>query len=94
MGTLYIQPGSPRGNHYVESFNGKPRDELPNGKIFYTLPEARVLIEQWRQHYNRLRAHSALDYRPPAPQALEVNPPGFIPLQLAVAQGLTHGAVR
>jgi transposase InsO family protein len=92
--TLYIQPGSPWENGYVESFNGKLRDELLNGEIFYTLQEAKVLIEQWRQHYNRFRPHSALDYRPPAPEAIEINPPGFIPLHLAAAQGLTQGAVQ
>lgn len=79
---------------YVESFNGKLRDELPNGEIFYTLQEAKVLIEQWRQHYNRFRPHSALDYRPPAPEAIEISPPGFIPLHLRAAQGLTHGVVQ
>jgi hypothetical protein len=69
------------------------RDELLNGEIFYTLQEAKVLIEQWRQHYNRFRPHSALDYRPPAPEAIEINPPGFFPLHLAAAQGLTQGPV-
>ncbi len=92
--TLYIQPGSPWENGYVESFNGKLRDELLNGEIFYTLQEAKILIEQWRQHYNRFRPHSALDYRPPAPEAIEISPPGFIPLHLAAAQGLTQGAVQ
>ena len=92
--TLYIQPGSPWENGYVESFNGKLQDELLNGEIFYTLQEAKVLIEQWRQHYNRFRPHSALDYRPPAPEAIEISPPGFLPLHLAVAQGLTQGVVQ
>jgi putative transposase len=68
--TLYIQPGSPWENGYCESFNGKLRNELLNGEIFYTLREAQVLIEQWRQHYNRVRPHSALGYRPPAPEAI------------------------
>ncbi len=67
--TLYIEPGSPWENGYVESFNGKLRDELLNGEIFYTLAEAKVLIERWRQHYNKVRPHSALGYRPPAPEA-------------------------
>ena len=67
--TLYIAPGSPWGNGYCESFNGKLRNELLNGEIFYTLREAQVLIEQWRQHYNRVRPHSALGYRLPAPEA-------------------------
>jgi len=65
--TLYIEPGSPWENDYVESFNGKLRDELLNGEIFYTLTEAKVLIERWREHYNTVRPHSALGYQPPAP---------------------------
>jgi putative transposase len=67
--TLFIEPGSPWENGYIESFNGKLRDELLNGEIFYTLTEARVLIEMWRRHYNRVRPHSSLGYRPPAPEA-------------------------
>jgi transposase InsO family protein len=67
--TLFIEPGSPWENGYVESFNGKLRDELLNGEIFYTLREAKVLIERWREHYNTWRPHSALGYRPPAPEA-------------------------
>ena len=66
--TLYIEPGSPWENGYCESFNGKLRDELLNGEIFYSLKEARVVIAQWRKHYNTLRPHSSLGYRPPAPQ--------------------------
>ncbi len=73
-GTLYIEPGSPWENGYCESFNGKLRDECLNGEIFYTLQEAKVLIEQWRRHYNRVRPHSALGYRPPAPEAMEIPP--------------------
>jgi len=68
--TLFIAPGSPWENGYVESFNGKLRDELLNGELFYTLREAKVLIERWRQHYNTVRPHSALGYRPPAPEAI------------------------
>jgi putative transposase len=68
--TLYIEPGSPWENGYNESFNGKLRDELLNGEIFYTLREAQVMIERWRQHYNTIRPHSALGYRPPAPEAI------------------------
>jgi len=67
--TLYIEPGSPWENGYCESFNGKLRDELLNGEIFYSLKEAQVVIEQWRKHYNTVRPHSSLGYRPPAPQA-------------------------
>ena len=65
---LYIEPGSPWENGYCESFNGKLRDELLNGEIFYSLKEAQIVIEQWRKHYNTVRPHSALNYRPPAPQ--------------------------
>ena len=68
--TLFIEPGSPWENGYNESFNGKLRDELLNGEIFYTLREAKVLIEQWRRHYNTIRPHSSLGYRPPAPEAI------------------------
>lgn len=64
--TLFIEPGSPWENGYVESFNGKLRDELLNGEIFYTLREAKVLIDRWRRHYNTVRPHSSLGYRPPA----------------------------
>jgi transposase InsO family protein len=68
--TLYIEPGSPWENGYNESFNGKLRDELLNGEIFYTLLEARVLIQRWRHHYNTRRPNSALGYRPPAPDTI------------------------
>jgi putative transposase len=65
--TLYIEPGSPWENGYNESFNGRLRDELLNGEVFYTLKEAQVIIEKWRHHYNHIRPHSSLGYRPPAP---------------------------
>ena len=68
--TLFIEPGSPWENGYIESFNGKLRDELLNGEIFTTLTEARVLIERWRMQYNQVRPHSSLSYRPPAPEAI------------------------
>jgi len=68
--TLFIEPGSPWENGYNESFNGKLRDELLNGEIFYTLKEAQVLIERWRRYYNHVRPHSSLGYRPPAPEAI------------------------
>ena len=68
--TLYIEPGSPWENGCCESFNGTLRDELLNGEIFYSLKEAKVVIEQWRRHYNTVRPHSSLGYRPPAPQTL------------------------
>ena len=68
--SLYIEPGSPWENGYCESFNGKLRDECLNGEIFYSLREAKVVIEQWRIHYNTRRPHSALGYRPPAPATI------------------------
>ena len=68
--TLFIEPGSPWENGYIESFNGKMRDELLSREIFTTLQEAKVLIEQWRREYNQVRPHSALGYRPPAPEAV------------------------
>jgi putative transposase len=69
--TLLIEPGSPWENGYIESFNGKFRDELLDGEIFDTLLEAKVLIERWRVEYNTIRPHSALGYRPPAPETLQ-----------------------
>jgi transposase InsO family protein len=72
--TLFIEPGSPWENGYIESFNGKLRDELLNGEIFYTLLEAQVLVEQWRRHYNTVRPHSSLGYKPPAPEAVQPPP--------------------
>lgn len=78
--TLFIEPGSPWENGYNESFNGKLRDELLNGEIFYTLKEAKVVIESWRRHYNTVRPHSSLNYRPPAPQTVKPIPiqPRFV----------------
>ena len=82
---LFIEPGSPWENGYIESFNGKFRDELLNGEIFTTLWEAKVLIEQWRREYNEVRPHSALGYKPPAPGAkkpyLETNSATFSVVQ-------------
>ena len=71
--TAYIEPGSP-----WESFNAKLRDELPDGEIFYSLAEAKIVIENWRCHYNAKRPHSSPGYRPPAPQVLQgpASPPG------------------
>jgi len=68
--TLYIEPGSPWENGYIESFNGKLRDELLDREVFYTLLKVRVLTERYRRTYNRIRPHSSLGYRPPAPEAL------------------------
>ena len=83
VGPLFIEKGSPWENGYIESFNGKMRDELLDGESFYTLKEAQVLIEDWRRHYNTQRPHSSLNYRPPAPEAILVPP---LP---AMASGLT-----
>ncbi|TFG60397.1 MAG: transposase, partial [Deltaproteobacteria bacterium] len=70
LADLFIEPGSPWENGYIESFIGKLRDELLNREIFYTLKEARILIGQWRRHYNGVRPHSSLGYRPPAPETI------------------------
>jgi putative transposase len=69
--TLSIEPRSPWGNGYLESFNGKLRDELLNVEIFDTLFEAQVLVERWRKQYETVRPHSSLGYRPPAPEAIQ-----------------------
>jgi len=68
--TLFIEPGSPWENGYVESFNGRMRDELLNVELFDTLLEAKVIVGQWVNHYNKVRPHSALGQRPPAPEAM------------------------
>ncbi len=68
--TAFIEPGSPWENGYCESFNARLRDELLNGEIFYTLKEAQIVIEQWRRHYNTIRPHSALRWKPPAPKTI------------------------
>ncbi len=89
--TLFIEPGSPWENGYVESFNGKLRDEVLRGETFYTLKEAKVLIERWRVHYNTIRPHSALGYRPPAPEtsAAPAAGPDSAPLRPARQRGGT-----
>ena len=79
VGPLFIEPGSPWENGYVESFIGRLRDELLNGEIFDTLLEARVVIESWRREYNQFRPHSSLGYRPPAPEAFG---PGILTLKV------------
>jgi transposase InsO family protein len=68
--TAYIEPGSPWENGYCESFNARFRDELLNGELFYSLKEAQILIEEWPIHYNTVRPHSSLGYRPPAPESI------------------------
>ncbi len=77
VGTLYIEPGSPWENGYGESFNGKLRDELLAREVFDTLLEAKVLVERWRRHYNTVRPHSSLGYRPPAPEAIRPRQQGW-----------------
>ena len=72
--TLYIEPGSPWENGYNESFNGTLGEEVLKREIFYSLEEAKMLIEQWRREYNTIRPHSSLRYRPPAPEALRPDP--------------------
>ena len=66
--TAYIAPGSPWENGFIESFNARLRDELLNGEIFYSLKEAKIVIESWRRHYNTVRPHGSLGYKPPAPE--------------------------
>ena len=68
--TAYIEPRSSWENGYCESFNARFRDEFFNGKIFHTLKEARVVIEEWRPHYNTVRPRSVLGWKPPAPAAI------------------------
>jgi len=68
--TAYIAPGSPWENGYIESFNARLRDELLNGEIFYTLKEARIIVEAWRRHYNTVRPYASLGYRPPATEVI------------------------
>jgi transposase InsO family protein len=87
--TLYIESGSPWKSGYNESFNGKLRGELLNGEIFYSLKEAQVLIEEWRRHYNTVRPHSSLGYRP-APESV-IPKPGIWadPVRRDTAEGAT-----
>src|SRR5476649_2253056 len=90
--TLFIEPGSPWENGYCESFNSKLRDELLNGEIFTTLREAQVLIESWRRHYNAVRPHSSLGYRPPAPEAILPPTRGLPYATLRSPHGLAKAA--
>ena len=77
--TLFIEPGSPWENGYCESFNGKLRYGLLDVEIFYTLKEAKILIENWRREYNTIRPHSSLEGRPPAPETMAWVPPEAMP---------------
>src|SRR5205085_12336048 len=83
--TAYIEPGSPWENGYCESFNSKLRDELLNGEIFFSLAEAQVLIETWRRHFNAVRPHSSLKYRPPAPETIILRGGTVVPWASAPA---------
>ena len=83
--TLFIEPGSPWENGYVESFNGKLRDELLDREIFYTVTEAQILIERWRREYNTIRPHSARGSRPPAPEAVTRVPVGRLDMSFALS---------
>ena len=82
--TAFVDPGSPWESGHIESFNARLRNQLLNGEKFYTLKEAQVLIELWRCHYNAIRPHGSLRYRPPAPDGrlaklaarLRYTPPG------------------
>ena len=73
VGPLFIYPGSPWENGYVESFNGKMRYQFLDGEIFYSMLEARVMIEAWRHHYNTVRPHSSLGGRAPTPETFQPN---------------------
>jgi putative transposase len=81
--TAYIERGSPWENGYIESFNARLRDELLNGEIFYTLREAQIVIESWRRHYNTIRPHASIGYKPPAP---DVFVPAFTAWPAALRQ--------
>jgi transposase InsO family protein len=74
---LFIEPSSPRENGYVESFNGKMRDELLAREIFFSIKEAQIMIEIWRKQYNTIQPHSSLGYQPPAPEAIVLQPSQF-----------------
>lgn len=80
----YITLGSPWENGFNERFNGSLRDELFNSEMFYPLAEAKLLIENWRKHYNEVRPHSALGYQPPAPNAIITQPQGLSPHSTAL----------
>ncbi len=86
-GTLFIAPGSPWENAYIESFNGKLRDELLAGELLFTLAEARYLTERWRRDYNTRRPHSSLDYRTPAAFAGLLKSKDAKPLKNYVERG-------
>jgi len=94
--TAFIEPGSPWENGYCESFNSKLRDELLNSEIFYSLAEAKVIIEAWRRYYNTERPHSSLGYKPPAPEAIAwpSKPAGSLPPAAQAMCRKAHHALR
>lgn len=92
--TAYIAPGSPWENGYVESFNARLRDELLNGEIFYSLKEAQIIIEGWRQHYNTVRPHASLGYRPPAPEVFVPGLAAWPPVRFDSAPTVALGLAR
>jgi transposase InsO family protein len=95
--TAFVAPGSPWENGYCESFNARFRDEFLNGEVFYTLREAQILIERWRRHYNTVRPHSALGYRPPAPESLvqvDQEPDHALTFMLDHSMGADHDGVK
>jgi putative transposase len=69
---LYIEPGSPWENGYIESFNGKMRAQFLDGELFYTLKEAQIMTERWRRHYNTVRPHGSLRGQPPVPETIQL----------------------
>ena len=83
--TAYIAPGSPWENGFIESFNARLRDELLDGEIFYTLAEAKIIVESWRRHFNTVRPHGSLGYKSPAPEV-------FIPAMTVRAAAQTRPA--
>jgi putative transposase len=95
IGTIYITPGSPWENAYIESFHDKLRDECLNRELFGSLREAQVILEQWRVEYNEQRPHSSLGYRTPVEYVLaQTNrvdggcaPPNPAPLAAAGVRG-------
>ena len=90
MQTLCIERGSPWEHGDVESFNGTLRDERVARETFYTLTEARGLLERWRREYNTIQPHSALGSRPPAPAAVRPVPTGSPQCRWALSEELDH----
>lgn len=77
--TAYAEPGSPWENGCVESFNARLRDKLLNGETFHSLPEAEIILENWRRHNNTVGLHASLGHTPPAPEVLIPTwPPGHL----------------